>query len=119
MADLAESTDAALARQGPCGNPTCPAPDKQSGFWTYIPGGFSEAITLGATCTCRKADCLRYFNLKEEEKKPGRKRPLPAAAVEAPRRDDPCIPEQYVLTKIDEIWGFRCLLLPARARHRP
>ena len=116
MADLAESTDAALARQGPCGNPTCPAPDKQSGFWTYIPGGFSEAITLGATCTCRKADCLRYFNLKQEQKKPGRKRPLPAAAVEAPRRDDPCIPEQYVLAKIDEIWGFRCLLLPARAR---
>ena len=113
MADLA---DAAL-RQGPCGNPTCPAPDKPSGFWTYVPGGFSEAITPGATCTCRKADCLRYFNLKEERKKPGRKRPLPAA-VEAPRRDDPCIPEQYVLAKIDEIWGFS-LQVPAAARARP
>ena len=113
MANLA---DAAL-RQGPCGNPTCPAPAKNAGFWTFIPGGFSKAITSGATCTCRKADCLRYFNLKEEAKKPGRKpkRTLPAA-VEAPRHDDPCIPETYVLVKIDEIWGCRCLLLPARAR---
>ena len=106
------------ARQGPCGNPTCPAPDKASGFWTYIPEGFSEAIAPGATCTCRKADCLRYFGLKEAKQPPGRKRALPAA-VEAPRHDDPCMPEQYILAEIDEIWGHRCLPLCCCPRERP
>lgn len=104
-------------RQGPCGNPACPAPAKPSGQWQWIPEGFGDAITPGATCTCKKAGCRRYFGLKEDPQPPGRKRSLPAA-TEAPRHDDPCVPESYILAEIDEIWGHRCACPSAAARAR-
>ena len=111
-----------MARQGPCGNPKCPAPDAKSGFWSWIPeachNDTSKKIRPGATCHCRKGDCLRWAGRKEEKKKPGRKRVLPEA-IEAPRHDDPCMPEQYILSQIDEIWGHRCLPLCCCPRPRP
>ena len=59
-------------RQGPCGNPACPAPAKSAGQWQRIPSGFSGALRPGASCTCKKAGCQRYFLLKGDPQKPGR-----------------------------------------------
>ena len=50
--------------RGPCGNLTCKAPDRASGQWQYIPEDFDEQVRDDAICTCKKADCLRYFGLK-------------------------------------------------------
>ena len=55
-------------RQGPCGVPACPEPEKASGQWAYIPEGNEKEVARGAHCVCKKADCLRYFGLKEEAK---------------------------------------------------
>ena len=55
-------------REGPCGVPACPEPEKASGQWAYIPEGNEKEVARGAHCVCKKADCLRYFGLKEEAK---------------------------------------------------
>jgi hypothetical protein len=93
-------------RQGPCGVPACPEPEKASGQWAYIPEGNEKEVARGAHCVCKKADCLRYFGLKEEAQRPGRKTKRPASP-DAPGRDDPCLPAMYSVRRIDEIWGHR------------
>ena len=54
---------------GPCAYPWCKAPDKASGQWQYIPEDFDLELVRDATCSCKKADCLRYFGLKEAPQK--------------------------------------------------
>ena len=99
-------------REGPCGVPACPEPEKASGQWAYIPEGNEKEVARGAHCVCKKADCLRYFGLKEEAQRPGRKTKRPASP-DAPGRDDPCLPAMYSVRRIDEVWGHR----RARARN--
>lgn len=95
--------------RGPCGNPTCKFPDRASGQWQYIPEDFDEQVRDDAICTCKKADCLRYFGLKDPAGKPGRKRALDDAdAAEGVGRREPVIPAKYIVNKVHTILSCRC-----------
>ena len=76
-------------RQGPCGVPACPEPEKSSGQWAYIPEGNEKEVARGAHCVCKKADCLRYFGLKEEAQRPGRKTNEAAGVARRARQGRP------------------------------
>jgi len=93
-------------RKGPCGAPECPDFDNPTGQWQFIPDGFDKPVVRDATCTCKKAVCMRYFGLKPPKQKPGRK-PNQRAAAERPGKDDPCLPAIYGVRKIEEVWGER------------
>jgi len=82
---------------GPCGNPGCKDPENPSGQWQNIPRDFDpEQVREDATCTCKKAACLRYFGLKEEKQKPGRKRSRDAEST-TPTGDEPTMPAKYIV----------------------
>jgi len=62
-----------------------------------------------ATCSCKKADCLRYFGLKEAPQKPGRKRCRDAdASAPIPSGDEPTMPAKYIVAEVKDIHGLRC-----------
>ena len=104
---------------GPCANPACKNPEKASGQWQYIPDEFDEQVRDGATCTCKKARCLRYFGLKGEPQKPGRKRGRDAdSTAPAPTGDEPTMPAKYKVAEVKDIHGLRCAPpRPARPCH--
>ena len=113
-----------MPRQGPCAHKQCPKPYESSGQWHWLPEGWDPSdIRSGATCVCKKAGCLRHFEMREPKKKPGRKRSRsadsPPGAVEAPGRDDPCMPARYTVREVTEIWGLRCAAVDPRTAARP
>lgn len=96
-------------RTGPCGNPTCSAPETCTpGQWTFIPSDFTGAVARNATCHCKKRPCRRYFGRLEEKQTPGRKPSQPLHAPEASQQDSDCLPPPFKLAKIEQLWGHRC-----------
>ena len=94
---------------GPCAHPSCKAPVKSSGQWQYIPADFELEIVRDATCSCKKAGCLRYFGLKEAPQKPGRNRCRDAdASAPIPSGDEPTMPAKYIVAEVKDIHGLRC-----------
>ena len=102
---LTPQTNTRPGRTGPCGHPDCVDPASSSGQWTYIPDDNTQPIRDGATCTCKKAACHRYFGLKDDPKPPGRKRRVADLAAAVGEGTAPPI-----IKSIDEIWGIRCAL---------
>ena len=94
----------------PCGNPECPDPAKASGQWQYIPAGFEKQVREDATCTCKKANCLRYFGLKDLAGKPGRKRAHGGDdGDDSAGQREPCIPAKYIVNRVETIVSCRCV----------
>ena len=55
-----------MPRQGPCAHKQCPKPHESSGQWHWLPEGWDPSdIRSGATCVCKKAGCLRHFEMRE------------------------------------------------------
>ena len=95
-------------RRGPCGNLECSDMDNSSGQWTFIPVSFTGAIREGATCSCKKAACRRYFKLGTT----GVKRPQGnelSGVVWGEQLPQGEVPIPYSIQSIKEIWGVRQL----------
>tara|TARA_B100000767_G_scaffold196601_1_gene183619 strand:+ start:187 stop:855 length:669 start_codon:yes stop_codon:yes gene_type:complete len=105
-------------RCGPCANPGCKAPDNASGQWTWLPPATELAgldLREGAACRCNKRGCQAYFR--------GEKKRKLAEAMFQGNTNDPCLPKQYKVKKVKEIWGVRYAPLapfgPKPASHVP
>ena len=91
-------------RGGPCANPGCKDPDNASGQWSWLPAATELAgldLREGAACRCNKRGCQKYFKRERE-----RKRKLAEAMFQG-NTNDPCLPNQYEVKKVKEIWGVR------------
>ena len=90
-------------RCGPCANPGCKDPDTASGQWTCLPPATELAgldLREGAACRCNKRGCQAYFR--------GEKKRKLAEVMFQGNTNDPCLPNQYKVKKVKEIWGVRC-----------
>ena len=89
-------------RCGPCANPGCKDPDTASGQWTSLPPATELAgldLREGAACRCNKRGCQAYFR--------GEKKRKLAEVMFQGNTNDPCLPNQYKVKKVKEIWGVR------------
>ena len=91
-------------RCGPCANPGCKDPDTASGQWTWLPPATELAgldLREDAVCRCNKRACQEYFRGEK-------KRMMLKEAMFQGSMNDPCLPKQYKVKKVKEIWGIRC-----------
>ena len=92
---------------GPCANPACLDRNKSSGQFQFLPAGFCKPTENLLKQVCKKADCLRWAGIKEEKKKPGRKRKAEEevpTGVPVPAAPEPRPP---IVGPIAEIWAMR------------
>jgi len=80
----------------------CKNPDTSGGQWNWLPpatelAGFN--VREGAVCRCNKRGCQDSFRGE-------RKRKLREAMFQG-NTNDSCLPKQYKVKEIEEIWGIR------------
>ena len=104
-------------KQGPCAVVGCRDPTSSSGQWNWLPpeeelAALEVELVPGAVCFCQKVGC------REAMGKRSRKRKLKEhmAGVGA---NDPCVPSQYQVKEIKEIWGVRYAPNAAEPPSRP
>ena len=92
-------------KRGPCAVVGCKDPESPSGQWNWLPpeedlAGLEVELQPDAVCFCQKVDCRAAMG------KGTRKRKLKEhmAGLGA---NDPCVPSQYQVKEITEIWGVR------------
>ena len=90
-------------KRGPCANMGCKNPDTSGGQWNWLPpptelAGFD--LREDAVCRCNKRACQEYFR--------GEKRRKLKEAMFQGGTNDPCLPKQYKVKKVKEIWGIKC-----------
>ena len=89
-------------KRAPCANKGCKDPDTDGGLWNWLTSIKDLAafdIREGAVCWCNKRGCREYF-------KGDKKRKLKDSMFQG-SVNDPCLPKQYKVIKIHEIWGVR------------
>ena len=89
-------------KRAPCANKGCKDPDTDGGQWNWLTSIKDLAafdIREGAVCWCNKRGCREYF-------KGDKKRKLKDSMFQG-SVNDPCLPKQYKVKKIKEIWGVR------------
>ena len=90
-------------KRGPCANMGCKNPDTSGGQWNWLPPPTELAgldLREDAVCRCNKRACQEYFR--------GEKRRKLKEAMFQGGTNDPCLPKQYKVKKVKEIWGIRC-----------
>ena len=89
-------------KRGPCANEGCKDPQTSGGQWSWLPPATELAgfdIREGAVRRCKKRGCQDYF-------KGEKKRKLKEAMFQG-SANDPCLPKQYRVKKVNEILGIR------------
>ena len=89
-------------KRGPCANMGCKNPDTSGGQWNWLPPATELAgfdVREGAVCRCNKRGCQDYFRGEK-------KRKLREVMFQG-NTNDPCLPKQYKVKEIEEIWGLR------------
>ena len=104
-------------KRGPCAVVGCKDPESPSGQWNWLPpeedlAGLEVELQPDAVCFCQKVDCRAAMG------KRSRKRKLKEhmAGLGA---NDPCVPSQYQVKEIKEIWGVRYAPNAAEPPSRP
>ena len=104
-------------KRGPCAVVGCKDPESPSGQWNWLPpeedlAGLEVELQPDAVCFCQKVDCRAAMG------KGTRKRKLKEhmAGLGA---NDPCVPSQYQVKEIKEIWGVRYAPNAAEPPSRP
>ena len=104
-------------KRGPCAVVGCKDPESPSGQWNWLPpeedlAGLEVELQPDAVCFCQKVDCRAAMG------KGTRKRKLKEhmAGLGA---NDPCVPSQYQVKEITEIWGVRYAPNAAEPPSRP
>ena len=88
-------------KSAPCANKGCKDPDTDGGQWNWLTSIKDLAafdIREGAVCWCNKRGCREYFKGDKKRKL----KDMFQGSV-----NDPCLPKQYKVRKIKEIWGVR------------
>jgi hypothetical protein len=104
-------------KRGPCAVVGCKDPESSSGQWNWLSpeedlAGLEVELDPDAVCFCQKVDCRAAMG------KGPRKRKLKEhmAGLGA---NDPCVPSQYQVKEIKEIWGVRYAPNAAEPPSRP
>ena len=74
-------------------------PTAACGFGSRLPQNSPALIYASAVCRCNKRGCQDYFSGEK-------KRKLKEAMFQG-SANDPCLPKQYRVKKVNEIWGIR------------
>ena len=94
-------------KRGPCANVGCPDPDNPSGQWNWL-HSVKDLDDLDlredAVCWCNKRGCRAYIKKVDLEKE----REKLKEAMYRGSPSDPCLPNEYKVKLIREIWGVRC-----------
>ena len=88
-------------KRAPCANKGCKDPDSDGGQWNWLSSIKDHAaldLREGAVCWCNKRGCREYFKGDKKRKL----KDMFQGSV-----NDPCLPKQYKVRKIKEIWGVR------------
>ena len=104
-------------KRGPCAVVGCKDPTSSSGQWNWLPpeeelAALEVELEPDAVCFCQKVDCRAAMG------KAPRKRKLKEHMAGA-GANDPCVPSQYKVKEIKEIWGVRYAPNAAEPRSRP
>ena len=99
--------------QGPCANPNCKDQHNSSGQWSYVPESIRQecGLEVGAN-HCKKADCLRWCQKKDERKKPGRpskkqRDEEDGLPLGRPLQIERSLPRPPIIESIIQIWAVR------------
>ena len=94
-------------KRGPCANVGCPDPDNPTGQWNWL-HSVKDLDDLDlredAVCWCNKRGCRAYIKKVDLEKE----REELKEAMYRGSPNDPCLPNEYKVKLIREIWGVRC-----------
>ena len=104
-------------KRGPGAVVGCKDPTSSSGQWNWLPpeeelAALEVELEPDAVCFCQKVDCRAAMG------KAPRKRKLKEHMAGA-GANDPCVPSQYKVKEIKEIWGVRYAPNAAEPRSRP
>ena len=104
-------------KRGPCAVVGCKDPESSSGQWNWLPpeedlAGLEVELQPGAVCFCQKVDCRAAMGKGTRK----RKQKEHMAGLGA---NDPCVPSQYQVKEINEIWGVRYAPNAAEPPSRP
>ena len=92
--------------QGPCAVVGCTNPESAAGQWTWLPPAAELAqleceLLDGAVCFCAKVGCREAMGKVPTSRN---KRKLKEIMLQG-SANDPCLPKQYKVSKVKEIWG--------------
>ena len=100
--------EAGASRRGPCAIVGCTNPEASAGQWTLLPPAEELAqleceLLDGAVCFCAKVGCREAMGKVPTSRN---KRKLKEIMLQG-SANDPCLPKQYKVSKVKDIWGVR------------